>query len=711
MIEELRPWFEAFTQKICGVRQTKFVPAQECGLTVMHRELRMLLESDPVMSALLPSVSGYLTLGEHDCPIFVVKRNGLMILSPLLMGQPGALVVAARWAVEACHVMSKGEVTGGRLEALLRHGRALTLASEQAAQAFLAELLPAAVWDEFQDTGLANFSPSSRGWLSHLLEGVTASESTLTADTHALELPLECLLTSGGDNRLVVDPETGLNAYGVCPRPRPEAIHFSSSTASAVSSHGFLFADILRRELLDKVFAGDGEHLRTMAISAVADCFHEFMQMNCNEMDVAVCASGTDAEIIAVQMSLAGARELPLCNILVSPEESGRGVVMAGSGTYFDSLTATGNAVTKGGAVFGEKKVSIRKVAIRDDACRVLPVEMVDEAWRSEVDAAVQSGCHVLAHHLLGSKTGLSAPSYDVIDEMIKKWPGRIDVVVDACQLRSSWEEIASLVRRGWMVQISGSKFLTGPPFSGALLVPASYRDRADQVRSMLAQGFGVGGSEDWCDWWNKRLGLPRSPGSFGPIMRWLPALLEANLFIKLSEETIRRAFDCFRNAVLARFTESPWIQLIDDAIPGDSPDRARLSIIAFQVIAKMRDGSLQPLDEMDSQRFYRLLNQNICALLPHLSLAGQAAARLQCHIGQPVILLGRDSGLSYLRLVVGARFFNMIGFAGESAFEAALTAEVSDATRVLDKIELLASRWDDFQNHNVSRYEITWEI
>ena len=328
-----------------------------------------------------------------------------------------------------------------------------------------------------------------------------------------------------------------------------------------------------------------------------------------------------------------------------------------------------------------------------------------------EVEAAIELGHHVLAHHLLGSKTGLTAPSFEVIDELVKKWPGRIDVVVDACQLRSSWEEIADLVKRGWMVQISGSKFLTGPPFSGALLVPAAYRTRVSEVKAMLAQGYGLGGAEDWCAWWNERLGSPRCAGSFGPIMRWLPALLEANLFVQLSEETKRRAFEGFRQAILSRFTASPWIQPIDDAITGDSPDLARLSILAFQVVAKTADGSLQPLDELGSQRFYRLLNQDTSGLLSHLSLAGQAASRLQCHIGQPVILQGRDTGLSFLRLVVGARFFNMIGFAGESAFEAALMAEVSDATRVLDKIELLASRWNELEKPDVTQYEITWEI
>ena len=42
------------------------------------------------------------------------------------------------------------------------------------------------------------------------------------------------LMTSGGDARLVLDPETGLNRYYSAPRPSA-ALAYASSTANAVS--------------------------------------------------------------------------------------------------------------------------------------------------------------------------------------------------------------------------------------------------------------------------------------------------------------------------------------------------------------------------------------------------------------------------------------------------------------------------------------------
>jgi hypothetical protein len=48
------------------------------------------------------------------------------------------------------------------------------------------------------------------------------------------------------------------------------------------------------------------------------------------------------------------------------------------------------------------------------------------------------------------------------------------------------------------------------------------------------------------------------------------------------------------------------------------------------------------------------------------------------------------------LRLVVGARFFNIVGHAGPGAIEASLASEIADALRAIDKAELIAEHWHD---------------
>ena len=82
------------------------------------------------------------------------------------------------------------------------------------------------------------------------------------------------------------------------------------------------------------------------------------------------------------------------------------------------------------------------------------------------------------------------------------------------------------------------------------------------------------------------------------------------------------------------------------------------------------------------------------------LSPVDQITAAQCAHIGQPVTLcIGRDHReLSILRMVIGARFFTIVGYAGFRAIQAALASEIADAIRAIDKVEFLAERWDQIR-------------
>ena len=85
-------------------------------------------------------------------------------------------------------------------------------------------------------------------------------------------------------------------------------------------------------------------------------------------------------------------------------------------------------------------------------------------------------------HVLAGSKTGLSAPSFEAVQRLHERFGARLDVVVDACQMRLAPERVRAYLEAGCMVLITGSKFFGGPPFSGALLVPAGVAARAPEL-------------------------------------------------------------------------------------------------------------------------------------------------------------------------------------------------------------------------------------
>ncbi len=83
-----------------------------------------------------------------------------------------------------------------------------------------------------------------------------SATASLLAAVWSLLGPAEYLMGKGGDGRLMLDPETGLNAYGCSPRPRPWAVTFASSTASSISERGYAAAETVRRRMLRDAIEG-----------------------------------------------------------------------------------------------------------------------------------------------------------------------------------------------------------------------------------------------------------------------------------------------------------------------------------------------------------------------------------------------------------------------------------------------------------------------
>ncbi|HSM41990.1 MAG TPA: hypothetical protein VK862_14650, partial [Afifellaceae bacterium] len=489
--------------------------------------------------------------------------------------------------------------------------------------------------------------------------------------------------------------------YGVPPRPRPEAIHFSSSTASAVSDYGFSHCERLRKDLLASLVRGEADEtgLRRRAIDATGQTLCAILGMSPKGADAVITPSGTDAELQAVMIALAGAGGRPLTNILIAPEETGRGVKLAASGRYFDDIAATGAPVGKGMAAWPDLDIHVEELAIRDADATPRPSDAIDTELVRRGRQALERGHHVLVHVLAGSKTGLTAPSHECVETLVEQAPDRVDVVVDACQMRSDLHALGGLVDRGWMVQISGSKFLTGPPFSGALMIPTEMRRRIEGVGRLLAQAPGTGRAEDWTSWWATRLPVSADPGppGFGSVMRWFPAVLEAQLLAEIPEKLRRWAFERFRSVIIARLAESRWLRPIDLDSPGSgrtSDTFSRLSIVSFEVLARRGEGKHTPLDEASCRSIFELLNVDSSRWIEPLATDEVSLARQPAHIGQPVALATAHGPRTVLRMVLGARFFTFVGFARPSGVEAALESEISDALRAIAKLELLASRW-----------------
>jgi hypothetical protein len=403
----------------------------------------------------------------------------------------------------------------------------------------------------------------------------------LLPPTPALSAPVEAWLVEGGDDRIALDPETGLNRYGCGLSPDERLADFGSSTASTISASGLTAAEARRAELADfgsheaAWVAGSGELKARLAdlCGLPADGVRR----------ITLSASGTDVcRLAAAHMRSLAAGPLPI--ILPQPTETGRGVAAA--------LSPTAEVIS---------------APIREADGLARPAEIVDAEIERLCAEAVACAGRALLCLLDVSKTGLVAPSPAAAARLKARFGARLTVLVDACQFRLGAETLAAYLDLDFLVAITGSKFLAGPAFSGALILP---------------EGAPAGPA------------LAERP-SLGLLLRWEAAATELAVFRSQSAaavgELIRRfaaavepaldastAFERLAAPAPCRFAAHPW-----DAAP---------SIFSF---LPRRAG--RPLTAEETQAFFARLDG--------------------VRLGQPVPVGHRDGRpVSALRLALSAR-------------------------------------------------------
>ena len=392
---------------------------------------------------------------------------------------------------------------------------------------------------------------------------------------------LATAFVSGGDSRLRIDAVSGLNKY-FCPiAPRPDIVCASSCTASPISQGGFdaaagVFADVSdassvrARELLLREHARGIEQslLRYFGADGLADAI--------------LCPSGTDAMLLTIRLLAAERPNVPMTAILPSASETGTGVPMAAAGRLFDGPCQ--------GQVTTSIEINAVEIALRTTDGVPVPSDELDAAY-AIAESRVRGRAVVCLTY--GSKTGLIAP---------RSPPASADVIVDACQARIDPARVAEYLRQGWPVIVSGSKFIGGPPFSGAVLFPVARR------RCLRRQAPGIGTVLRWT-------------AALGSMQRFAPVSPRAGAFLEQRVAAIGRVIAANPMLVPVSGLSSPGGHWAD-----------RPSIVTFAVRDPERRGSLLPAN----------------ALRPIY----EGLARGGVLLGQPVDL-GRFGGL---RIAIGAR-------------------------------------------------------
>lgn len=437
------------------------------------------------------------------------------------------------------------------------------------------------------------------------------------------------LLGAGGDRRILAHPIHRRNRYGTLTTPADDEISFSSTTASNVSTEGFRAAGVALERLVN---------LGSASPVAIDRWFADIRggiarSLGCPGAEVVLAASGTDAELMALCL-FSRLSTRPLTNILIAPDETGSGVPRAAAGRHYSDLAALGNTVEPGTALEGLNTdlIEVRSIAIRMPEGEPRQQADIDAELIAAVEGELKRDRDVLVHVLDTSKTGLSGVTRQAARHAVSLAPDRVHVIVDACQLRGAVSEIGQDIADGFVVVVTGSKFVAGPPFSGALLIPAALA-QAFAAHGSLPAGLGdYTAAHDWPSSLRGKMGLAYGADfNLGLGLRWVAASNGLDRYTAIPEGQQAMIKARFVEHVRARIERTDGISLHGN----DEGEHLNLrTVVPFTIT--MPTGAFASFEE----------SQAI-----HLSMREWSGGPI-CHLGQAVRLGTR----SVLRIAASAR-------------------------------------------------------
>lgn len=400
------------------------------------------------------------------------------------------------------------------------------------------------------------------------------------------------LLASGGDERIALDPMTGLNKYFSAPYPRLTQA-FASSTANDMSVPAFARAV----ELADGPARSYAELL-----DALRERIRRAYRLG-SECRIVFAPSGTDLEYVALAAT-ADDPGVGIHNILLGADEVGSGCRLSAHGMYFAKTTGAGVPSTPGERVAGLEQVSLVDIPVRCAKGLAHDSETITARIRAEIDAARAMGRHALVHVVHGSKTGLILPELPEIDQLLAEYGEDVSLVVDACQARITSEALHAYLERGAIVFLTGSKFMGGPPFSGFALVPPHAAERAGPLPEGLSQIFR---RAEWPIGWPGRDRLAEEDNR-GLWLRLEASIFELERFQALPLGQVERIVELFQQALFAEIVKPFGITLVEPHAPGHEGE-ARGHPLEMRTLATLNISRLPEARTFDqAQRLHKSL-------------------------------------------------------------------------------------------------------
>jgi hypothetical protein len=509
-----------------------------------------------------------------------------------------------------------------------------------------------------------------------------------------LFVPLDRLLSCGGDARLDIDPTSHLNAYGCQPFPCPGTLSYASSTATSISQRAYDRVGDARESLMRSAIAVGFDAAFDARVELMRGRLKTYLGLSETGVDVVFSPSGTDAQLQALFLARALLGSA-LTTVIVASDQTGSGTADTACGRHFSAATANGSRVRKGEPIAGlADSITSLALPLFDTTGDLRPQAENDLRVLGAVERSVANGTNVLLQIMDSSKLGWRVPSDQCLDEIARRWPDQVQVVVDACQMRLGRPRLQKYLDRGYMVIVTGSKFFTGPAFSGALLIPAGLSNALRAVTA-VASGFREYSSRsDWPMSWTALRSQFPIRANLGQWLRWEAALEEIRAYYAVPDEFRRLALTTFGEGVARIIESSPSLRLLP---PQQRPENASLEddelaqATIFPFVISHADRVLS-LDAC--RKVYRALAENSCAASGH---ARPEIAAKACLVGQPVALGGFEPHpTAALRICAGARLATETWSSDRDTAHGNLQRELDCVGAIVSKVEWLVAHIDD---------------
>lgn len=509
-----------------------------------------------------------------------------------------------------------------------------------------------------------------------------------------LAKPTEYLLMDGGDLRLNIDEIDLLNKYGCRPFPRPDAFTFSSSTATSVSNFAFDKTDKVRSILIRNSLKNGFKNASIDFSELLKNNLKKIFKLN-EESEIIFSPSGTDSSLqIAAITQIFSDKEIT--HVLVASDETGSGVPSALKGCHFENTTALNFPVKKGDKIEGFRDVDLIKIPFRDENGALKSSKQLDEEVYDAIYKTNEQGRHIVLHTMDQSKLGYQSPSDELIKRLNTLAKLSIQIVVDGSQLRLDPKDIQNYLNKGYIVTITGSKYFTGPPYSGALLLPKSVSKVLHSVKNSLPAGLTqYYNHPDWPISWFCSNDL--SDGyNYGSYMRWNAAIVEMDRYYKTPILYRNMGIEMFCNFVEDSIKEASFLEPIyGNETKTNSYTSKEFGIRNIRTIFPffiLKNKEVLSVDNV--KKLYTLLNSDLSDQFEDSPLEIIRLAAQKCHIGQAVnVKYGNDIESAVLRISLGARVISDSWVNRDiSLFFRNIEAQMSQITIIVKKIELILS-------------------